>query len=103
TLIRVHWRSEPYRAKWVLNAAGTSSSPIVVVGMPNGSQLPVISGDGAVTRAQLSFPNDERSIIKIGGSDVPGNDLAEWIFIENLDIEGANPGNSFTAADGGTE
>lgn len=103
TLIRIYWRSEPYRAKWVLNAAGTSSSPVVVVGMPNGSQLPVISGDNAVTRSQLSFPNEERSIIKIGGSDVSGDDLAEWIFIENLDIEGAHPDNRFTASDGGTE
>src|SRR5690606_23594002 len=64
TLIRVHWRSEPYRAKWVLDSAGTSSSPIVVVGVPNGNLRPVISGEDAVTRSQLSFPNEERSIIK---------------------------------------
>jgi uncharacterized protein YjiK len=102
TLVRVHWRSEPYRAKWVLDSAGTSSSPIVVVGMPNGNLRPVISGEDAVTRSQLSFPNEERSIIKIGGSDASGNDLAEWIFIENLDIEGANPENRFTTSDGGS-
>lgn len=100
TLIRIHWRSEPYRAKWVLNAVGTESRPIVVMGVPNGTELPVISGEDAVTRGQLSFTNQERSIVKVGGASTPSADRAEWVFIENLDIRGANPGNQFQT-DGG--
>jgi uncharacterized protein YjiK len=103
TLIRVYWRSEPYRAKWVLNTAGTMSSPVVVVGMPNGDQLPAISGEDAITRSQLSYLNQERSIVKVGGSTVPSEDLAEWIFVENLDIHGANSSNGFRGSDGQTQ
>ena len=100
TLVRIHWREQPYRAKWVVNAAGTSNAPIVIAGMPNGSDLPVITGQDAVTRSQLSYPNQERSIIKIGGADRPSGNRAEWVFIENLVIEGANANNSFRDSDG---
>lgn len=102
TLIRVHWRSEPYRAKWVVNASGTADDPVVITGIPNGNMLPVVSGADAVTSDGLSYPNQERSIVKIGGSDVPSGALAEWIYIENLVIEGANPGNQFTSSAGQT-
>lgn len=100
TLVRIHWRAEPYRAKWVLNAIGTQSSPIVVSGVPNGTELPVISGEDAVTRTELSFTNQERSILKVGGASTPSGSLAEWIFIENLDIRGANPSNQFQTDSG---
>lgn len=103
TLIRIHWRAEPYRAKWVLNAVGTQSSPIVVMGVPNGTQLPIISGQDAVTRSQLSFPNQERSIVKVGGASTPSASRAEWVFIENLDIRGANPSNQFRTDGGQTQ
>ncbi len=102
TLIRIHWRAEPYRAKWVLNAVGTQSSPIVVMGVPNGTELPVISGENAVTRSQLSFTNQERSIVKVGGASTPSGSIAEWVFIENLDIRGANPSNQFQTDSGQT-
>jgi hypothetical protein len=79
------------------------SSPVVVVGMPNGDQLPAISGEDAITRSQLSYLNQERSIVKVGGSTVPSEDLAEWIFVENLDIHGANSSNGFRGSDGQTQ
>ena len=100
TLIRVHWRAAPYRAKWVVNAAGTLDNPIVITGVPNSGQLPVVSGDDAVTRAQLDYSNSERSIIKIGGADTPSANSAEWVFIENLDIRGANSNNQFRDSSG---
>jgi uncharacterized protein YjiK len=103
SLIKIYWRSEPYRAKWVLNIAGTMSSPVVVTGIANDGRLPVVSGQDAVTRSQLSYPNQERSIIKVGGSNTPAVDLAEWIFIENLDIRGANPSNQFLTSSGQTQ
>lgn len=103
TLIRIHWRAEPYRAKWVLNAAGTQSTPIVVMGVPNGAELPIISGEDAVTRSQLSFTNQERSIVKVGGASTPSASVAEWVFIENLDIRGANPSNQFQTDNGQTQ
>jgi uncharacterized protein YjiK len=102
TLIRIRWRNEPYQAKWVINAAGTSSSPIVITGVPDAGRLPIISGESAFTRTQLSYPNQERSIIKIGGASRPSGSAASWVFVENLHIRGANPGNTFQDTSGQT-
>jgi hypothetical protein len=99
TLVLVHARSEPYRDKWVLNSRGTEEAPIVVRGVPDGSRLPVISGDGATTREELDFWNEERGLIKIGGANVP-DDGAEYVSVECLDIHTARPGSSFTDTGG---
>lgn len=103
SLIRIHWRDEPYRDKWVINTAGTEDAPIVVVGVPEGGSLPVITGDGAQTRPQLDYWNEQRGLIKIGGASSPGGDTASWIYIENLDLRGASATHQFTNAGGGTD
>src|SRR5688572_12587881 len=70
--VRIHWRATPYREKWVIARQGTAALPIVVQGVAgsNGA-LPVISGDGATTRSALNYWNENRGVIKIGGSSVP--------------------------------
>ena len=100
SLVRIHWRAEPYRNKWAINTAATADQPVVILGIPNGDLLPVISGDNATTRLQLSYWNEQRSIIKIGGSNLPANPTASYIYIENLDIQSARPEFSFTASNG---
>ena len=71
-VVEIQWRTSPYRSKWVIARAGTSAQPIVVRGIPNESgQRPVISGDGASTRTQLNYCNEDRCVIKIGGSSFP--------------------------------
>lgn len=100
TLVRIHWRDEPYRDKWVINSVGTEDAPIVVTGVPEGGQLPVISGDGAKTRAELDYWNEQRGLIKIGGASAPSGDAAAWIHIENLDLREAHEDHGFTDANG---
>ena len=49
--VRIHWRDEPYREKFLLRGQGTEDAPIVVCGVagPDG-QLPIIDGENAITR-----------------------------------------------------
>src|SRR6218665_1349227 len=63
-VVRIHARKEPYRAKWVLCVRGEAERPILVQGVrgPQG-ELPVIEGDGAVTRAELDFWGEDRAVI----------------------------------------
>ncbi len=99
TLVRIHARPTPYADKWVLNAAGTASEPIVVLGVPENGVLPVISGDGARTRSVLDFWNEERGIVKIGGANVPDAGAAH-VVVACLDIQAARPGISFSDSGG---
>jgi hypothetical protein len=95
--VRIHWRAEPYREKWVIGRAGTAAAPIVVRGIPGpGGARPIVSGDGATTPDPLDFTNDVRGVIKIGTSNVPPNTLPAYIVIEGLDVRSAHPAYSFT-------
>ncbi|MFI5216749.1 MAG: polysaccharide-degrading enzyme [Candidatus Limnocylindria bacterium] len=95
--VRIHWRPEPYREKWVIGRAGTAAAPIVVRGIPGpGGERPVVSGDGATTPDPLDFTNDARGVIKIGTSNVPSNTLPAHIVIEGVEVRSAHPSYSFT-------
>ncbi|MCO6436359.1 MAG: polysaccharide-degrading enzyme [Phycisphaerae bacterium] len=103
-VVLIHWRSSPYREKWVIGRAGTANEPIVVSGVagPNGA-LPIIDGENATTRLALDYWNEPRSVIKVGGSSIPSNTLPQYVVIENLDIRGARPPNAFTDDAGGVQ
>ncbi|MBT8202439.1 MAG: right-handed parallel beta-helix repeat-containing protein [Acidimicrobiia bacterium] len=105
SIVRIHYRAEPYRSKFVVNTVGTATAPVVITGVPDAEgRLPRISGDGAVTRPQLNYWNEVRSIIKIGGSNLPTDDLTPaHIYIENLDIASAKPGYAFTDDSGNVQ
>ncbi len=100
----IHWRSTPYREKWVINVQGATQDPISIIGVngPNGEQ-PVIDGENAVTVAGLNFWNEQRGVIKIGGSNIPSDGLPQHIIIENLDIRSGHPDYQFTNDQGQTE
>jgi len=101
SLVRIHWRSEPYRAKWVLNSAATAEAPVVVLGIANGNRRPVISGEDAVTRLELSYWNEVRSVIKVGGSNLPSDSIVpSHIYIQGLEIRSARPPYAFTDDNG---
>ena len=93
--VRIYWRSEPYREKFVVCGAGTEADPITIQGVASGSNLPIISGDDATTRTELNFWGENRGIVKVGGSSIPSN-TANHIIIENLDITSGRPSYSFT-------
>ncbi|HYP28974.1 MAG TPA: hypothetical protein VE262_19840 [Blastocatellia bacterium] len=101
--VLIHWRSTPYKEKWVICRQGTSAAPITVRGVPGpGGELPVIDGNGATTRAALNYWNDVRGVIKIGGANVPSDTMPRHITIENLDIRSARPPYTFTSSGGAT-
>ena len=95
SLVRIHYRNQPYAAKWVIAVAGTVEAPIVVRGIPEDGKLPIITGENAVTRLELDYWNEIRSVIKVGGSSIPSQFPAH-IIIENLDIRSARPPYTFT-------
>ncbi len=100
----IHWRAAPYREKWVINRRGTEQSPIVVRGVrgPNGER-PVIDGNGAVTPTSLSFWNESRGVLKVGGSSTPSDGLPAWIVVEGLEIRSGRPPFTFTDDSGNTQ
>lgn len=101
--VNIHWRSEPYRSKWVLCRQGTAGNPISVRGISNESgELPVIDGIDAKTRGQLNFWNEDRGVIKIGGANNPPDTMPRHITIENLDIRSGRPPYRFTGRHGET-
>ncbi len=106
--VLIHWRSSgdggDYREKWVINVQGTAENPFVVSGVPGpGGELPVINGDGATTRTQLSYWNEERSVIKVGGSSIPSDGLPSYILIENLEIRSGHTNYSFSDDNGNSQ
>ncbi len=99
--VLIHWRSAPYKEKWVIGRSGTKDKPIVISGVraPYG-KLPVIDGNGATTREALSYTNESRGVIKIGSSNVPKDAMPSHIVIENLDVRSGRPPYSFTGHGG---
>lgn len=94
--VRIHWRPEPYREKWVIGRSGTAQAPIVVRGIAGpGGARPVLSGDGATTPAPLDYTNEQRGVVKIGTSNVPPSTLPSHVVIENLEIRSAHPDYTF--------
>jgi hypothetical protein len=81
----IHARPTPYEEKWVINRVGSAASPITVRGVPDErGALPIIHGERATTRSQLNYWNEERGILKIGGSNSPPDGTPAYIAVENL-------------------
>jgi hypothetical protein len=99
--VNIHWRSTPYKEKWVICRQGTASAPITVSGVagPNG-ELPVIDGNGATTRAALDYSSEARGILKIGIATIPADTMPKYIVVENLEFRNAHTPYTFTD-DGG--
>jgi len=101
--VLVHWRATAYNEKWVIARRGTEQEPIVIRGVPGpGGELPLIDGRNATTRPQLDYWNEERGVIKIGGSSIPADTLPAHIILENLEIRSARPPYDFNDDSGTT-
>ena len=101
--VLIYWRSNAYQEKWVICRQGNPNSPITVRGVPGpNGQLPVIDGNAAITRAQLNFWNQDRSVVKIGGASVPSDTTPSHIVIEGLDIRSARPPFTYRTPTGAT-
>ncbi|MFZ5451957.1 MAG: right-handed parallel beta-helix repeat-containing protein [Thermodesulfobacteriota bacterium] len=101
--VLIHWRSEPYKEKWVIAVQGTEQQPFTVTGVANaGGALPVIDGNGATTRSSLNFWNESRGVIKIGGANTPAVETPTWIVVENLEVRSGRTPYQFTGRSGVT-
>ncbi len=102
--VRIHWRAEPYREKFVIGRAGTAEDPIAVRGVAGpAGQRPLLDGRDATTRAELNFWNEARGLIKIGGSNTPPDSMPAHIVLEGLSLRSARPPYGFTGRDGATD
>lgn len=100
----IHWRAAPYAAKWVLCRQGTAAAPITIRGVRGpGGELPVVTGENAVTRGTLNYWNRNRGILKIGGASFPADTMPQYLVVESLDLRSARPPFAFTPPGGGTE
>lgn len=99
--VLIHWREQPYRAKWIISARGAQDQPITVRGVPGPlGQLPVIDGASAITRPALNFWSEERGVIIVGASRSVPNLMPAHIVIEGLEVRGARPGRNFVGRSG---
>jgi len=95
--VRVYWRPEPYREKFVLCRQGAADAPITLRGVPGPEgQLPVIDARDAVTASTLNYWRENRGVIKIGGANVPADVMPRHIVIDSLEIRSARPPYRFT-------
>ena len=102
--VLIHWRSTPYKDKWVICRQGTEALPIVVRGVPGpAGELPIIEGSGATTRLALDYWGETRAVIKIGGASIPADTMPAYITIENLDVRAARPPYTFVDDAGATQ
>jgi parallel beta-helix repeat protein len=102
--VLIHWRSTPYKEKWVICREGTAELPITVSGVPGpNGELPIIDGVGAVTPSNLNFWSEQRGVIKIGGASVPADTMPRHIIIEKLELRGAHPNYQFTNRSGAVQ
>ncbi len=96
TLVRIYYRDTPYRTKFVITTTASSGAPLVVLGIPNGGRLPVISGDNATTRSGMSYLNEARSVVKVGNYTGSGDsDIPAHVYIQNFEIRSGRPGYRF--------
>ena len=101
TLVRIHYRDTPYRAKWVVTTAAAADAPLVVLGVADNGRLPVITGDGAVTRSTMYYLNEARSVVKVGNyTGTPAADPPAYIYLQNLEIRSGRPDYTFTDRSG---
>jgi hypothetical protein len=101
--VRIHWRPEPYRAKWVLCRRGTAEKRIHIRGVPGPKQeLPIIDGESASTRKEINFWGEARAVIKIGGANRPADTMPAFITIEGLEIRNGRAPLGFEGRSGRT-
>lgn len=104
-VVEIHHNGSAYREKFNVAAIGTVAAPVTVRGVPDAAgNLPVITGENAVSRPQLDYWNQYRAPIRIGEALVPlHGQTPSYIVIENLEIRSARAPYTFTNTAGNTE
>lgn len=108
--VYIHYRSTPYREKFLISGQGTESQWIRVLGVPGpNGELPIISGDGATTSTNMHYRWQTPNLVQWDGiiqiaarsdDDQGGGQLPAYIEIANLQVQDAYPTYRFTAENG---
>src|SRR5262245_58752069 len=76
--VRIHYRSTPYKEKWVICRQGTAAQPITFTGVPGpNGELPIIEGIGATTAPGLNYWREGRGVVRIGGATIAADSVPE--------------------------
>ena len=115
-VVNIHYDATEYVAKFAIHGRGTALNHIIINGVTDASgNRPRINGQGATTPATTQgganpvYPTPAVAgteavgvvTIRRGPNDIAGY-LAGYITLQNLDIYGADQGNTFTQLNGGT-
>lgn len=99
--VRIHARSTPYYEKFIVNASGTASAPILIEGVadPSTGELPILDGQNAVEATnEQGYQDDDRFLIKVGDASNPSNPAgAAYLTIQNLHLRNAHPNYTFSS------
>lgn len=109
--VLIHHRAEPYREKILISGRGTPEQWIRVLGVPGpNGELPVISGDGAVTAKTVRFRWSKPDVIEwlgvihiavgVDKGDDPGPLPPAFVEIANLQVQDATSTYRFQSGDG---
>lgn len=98
SVVEVPGRPEPYRERIVI------ASGVTLRGIPGpNGELPTIDGKDATTDKQfaITYPAiEENGLVMVWRTVASGDVMPIGITLENVEIRGANPNNSYTGADG---
>ena len=101
--VRVHWRQEAYRSKFVLCRRGTPEAPIQILGVAGpAGQRPLIDGRDALTRQELNYWGEERGVVKIGGANSPPDTTPAHVILAGFEIRSGRQPFHFTGRNGRT-
>lgn len=103
--VRIFYRAQPYRGKFMLAAQGSASAPVRVCGLRSADgKRPIIDGNNAVTRANQAYGHplhESRSVIVIKPlATQDWTSFPRYIQIDGLEIRGAHPAYSFSDSAG---
>jgi hypothetical protein len=108
--VYIHYRSTPYREKFLISSRGTAAQWIRILGVPGpNGELPVISGDGAITSTNMhwrwpaasgSNSIQQSGIIQIAYRNDNGSPKPGYIEIANLQVQDAHSAYRYTAENG---
>jgi hypothetical protein len=103
--VQIHFRTQPYREKFLISSRGMPDAHITLVGIPGpDGEQPVITGQDATTGRNMHYrwttPGYQQAlgVLQIGyrqDGPKPG-----FIDVSNLTVTGAMSSNTYTAQDG---
>lgn len=88
--VKIFYKEEAYREKFILRRSGTKDKPIIIKGVPHKGKRPVIDGRSARQAQKERWPQSGRWLIKVGDGTP-----ADYVHIKNLELCNANDSQKY--------